>query len=81
MANSRVGKAYVTIILPRAEGSVCVQGERGAEDIPEDVGIIVQYAFKDAWDQSDMEHIYETSHKKCKQRCFLLIAICFAHTP
>ena len=49
-----------------AEGLVCVQGERGAKDIPEVVGIIVQYAFKDGWYQSDQEHINETSHAKCK---------------
>ena len=43
--------------------------------------LVQQYAFKDGWYQSDLEHVYETSHAKCKCKCFLLIVICFALTP
>ncbi len=61
-----MGNLHDTNFFSMAEGLVCVQGERGAKDIPEVVGIIVQYAFKDGWYQSDQEHINETSHAKCK---------------
>ena len=41
MADGRVGNAHDTNVFPTAEGSFRLRGERGAEDLSEDVGIIV----------------------------------------
>jgi hypothetical protein len=39
-ANSRVGNAHVANVFPTGEGLVCVQGEREAKYIPEDVDFV-----------------------------------------
>ena len=40
-ADGRVENVHDTNVFPTAEGSFRLQGERGAEDLSEDAGIIV----------------------------------------
>ena len=41
MEDSRLGNAHITHIFPMAEGLFCVQGVRRAENIPEDLDIVI----------------------------------------
>ena len=69
-ADGRVENAHDTIVFPTAEGSFHLQGEMGAEDLFEDADIIVKHACKDGGDQPNSKRVYETSHARCKRRCF-----------
>ncbi len=76
-----MGDAHDSEISRADQGSICVQRERRAEDLPQDACTALQYACKDGWDKSDLEYLHEAFGAKCKHRCFLLIFIFISLIP
>ncbi len=73
-----MGDAHDSDFVPADQGSICVQRERGVEDLPQDAHTDLQYACKDGWDKSDLQYVHEAFGSKCKHRCFLLFVL---HSP
>ncbi len=48
-----MGDANAAKFFPMDQGSICVQRERRAEDLPDDACIDLQYVCKDGQDKSD----------------------------
>ncbi len=76
--DSWVGDVHDSDFIPTDQGSISVQRERRAEDLPQDSCTDLQYSCKDGWDKSNLEYVHEAFGEKCKHSYFYVY---FALTP